>query len=86
MDAVITTAPAPTAGTPRLDLDRIVVARAKAEFDEMPGLRLTPDQAARLWNLNLAQAEFLLTLLVANGVLVRNRSGAYRRRGCTRCE
>jgi hypothetical protein len=36
----------PTSGDRRVDLD--VLRRARAEFDEMPGLHLTEQQAARL--------------------------------------
>lgn len=62
-----------------------VVDRARAEYLEMPGLRLTVGQAARLWNLDLSETEHVLGELAADGLLLRDRSGSYRRRGCPRC-
>jgi hypothetical protein len=59
-----------------------VVRRVREEFLEMPGLRLTPDQATRLWGLDhdvcrqvidsLIQREFLRW--TSAGSLVRNES------------
>ena len=46
----------------------------------MPGLILTTAQACRLWHLDLATADELLTRLVAKGTLARTREGAYRAR------
>jgi hypothetical protein len=43
--------------------------RLRAEFAEMPGMRLTLPQAARLFNLDPAQCEGVLSELVRNGVL-----------------
>ena len=34
-----------------------ILERVRGEFNEMPGLRLTPEQAARLWDLDRAPAE-----------------------------
>ena len=44
--------------------------RVQSEFAEMPGLRLTLCQAARLFCLERAECERLLTALVEEGVLV----------------
>ena len=43
--------------------------RVRAEFHEMPGLRLTARQAARLFSIERAECEGLLRSLVATGVL-----------------
>ena len=56
----------------------------RAEFDEMPGMHLTLEQAARLWRLSRASCEELLDELVAAGFLVRDRSRRYARRGDAR--
>ena len=61
------------------------IGRIEAEFQEMPGLRLTLSQASRLWSLNLGQSERLLSELVHEGFLMRDVRGAYRRRGCPKC-
>jgi hypothetical protein len=63
----------------------VLVRRIQAEYLEMPGLTLTPSQAARLWNLNARQSEVLLAELVDRQFLMRDQHGAYRRRGCPRC-
>jgi hypothetical protein len=57
----------------------------RAEYLEMPGLSLTPRQAARLWGEPVPIIEALLTTFTADGFLVRSPRGAYRRAGCTRC-
>jgi hypothetical protein len=57
----------------------------RAEYLEMPGLSLTPRQAARLWGEPLPVIEALLTTFATDGFLVRSPRGAYRRAGCTRC-
>lgn len=51
--------------------------RARGEFLEMPGLRLTPRQAARLWALDPTTSERLLDGLARTGFLRRNSSGTY---------
>ena len=43
------------------------VARVRAEFMEMPGLRLTPPQAARLMGLDQATCDAVIEALVRNG-------------------
>jgi hypothetical protein len=62
-----------------------LVQRIRAEYMEMPGLALTPRQAARLWGEDVRQVVRLLGALVDDGFLVRNRQGAYRRSDCPRC-
>lgn len=49
--------------------------RVEREFRELPGLRLTPWQAARLWNLEFAECEQLLRSLVVARVLRETRDG-----------
>lgn len=51
--------------------------RIRGEYMEMPGLKLTVPQAARLWHLDQPSIEQLLNVLVADGVLRRTSSGAY---------
>ena len=46
-----------------------VVERIRGEFNEMPGLRLTPEQAARLWGLERAACRAILDHLVASSFL-----------------
>lgn len=54
-----------------------LLPRARGEFLEMPGLRLTPPQAARLWAIDAGTSERLLERLTGAGFLVRNNAGAY---------
>lgn len=51
-----------------------------AEFDEMPGMRLTLAQARRLWNLDQHECEEVLNHLCEAGFLVRDAGGRYVRR------
>lgn len=57
----------------------MAVARAKADFVEMPGLALTLAQAARLWACDAGLCSEVLMALVASGFLVRNRQAAFMR-------
>ncbi len=52
--------------------DRALHARIRAEYDEMPGMRLTVPQAARLFNLDPSRCARVLTTLVAHGALWTN--------------
>lgn len=63
----------------RWGLDDVAVAlqRMRAEFREMPGLKLTPAQATRLWHLDPRRSEELLNTLVVDGLLRRGTDGAY---------
>jgi hypothetical protein len=54
-----------------------VVRRIRGEFLEMPGLRLTPEQARRLWRLDESACEKVLGALVADRFLARTRDGAF---------
>ena len=51
--------------------------RAQAEYHEMPGLKLTAAQAARLWHLDVTDSAALLDSMVERGLLHRTRDGAY---------
>lgn len=53
--------------------------RVRGEYLEMPGLWLTPAQAARLWGVEEEPARVLLEALVATGFLIRMLDGRYRR-------
>ena len=57
-----------------------LVQRLIAEFDEMPGLRLSLPQASRLFGVTEAAASRILTALTKAGTLHRNASNLYMRR------
>lgn len=63
-----------TAGIPQP-----LITRAKSEFNEMPGLKLTSWQAAKLWGLEHSTSERLLAALADSGFLWRTRDGLYLR-------
>ena len=54
-----------------------VVKRVRGEFLEMPGLRLTPEQARRLWRLDELSCDAVLGALVDAKFLARTRDGAF---------
>jgi hypothetical protein len=54
-----------------------VLRRVQGEFLEMPGLRLTGAQARRLWGLDAANCEALLSALVDAKFLFKTRDGAF---------
>ena len=54
-----------------------VVRRVRGEFIEMPGLRLTPEQARRLWRLDELACDAVLGALVDARFLARTRDGAF---------
>jgi hypothetical protein len=53
--------------------------RIGSEYREMPDLKLTAPQAARLWGIDCATAERVLDQLCASRLLSRTADGAYRR-------
>ena len=59
--------------------DDATLYRVYSEFMEMPGLRLTPKQAQRLWGLDEHQCLQLLNHLVEAKFLTRGPQGAYGR-------
>jgi hypothetical protein len=66
-----------TSPSPALD---DVLLRVKAEFLEMPGLKLTTRQAERLWGVDAATCEALIESLTESKFLTRTREGAIVRR------
>jgi hypothetical protein len=54
-----------------------VLQRVRAEFLEMPGLRLTRAQARRLWALDADTCDAVLSTLEGSGFLRRTREGKY---------
>ena len=58
--------------------------RVQGEYIEMPGLRLTPAQAQRLWGLDRAACDALLGALVDAKFLLKTRDGAFMRSDQTR--
>jgi len=54
-----------------------VVGRIRGEYLEMPGLRLTPEQARRLWRLDQTACEAVLGALVDSRFLTRTPDGAF---------
>ena len=54
--------------------------RVQADFNEMPGLMLTYEQAVRLWACHPAMCRAVLEGLVESRFLVRNRRSAFVRR------
>jgi len=56
-----------------------VVRRVRGEFLEMPGLRLTPAQARRLWDLESELCREVIDALVAEAFLRWTASGAVTR-------
>jgi hypothetical protein len=62
----------------RDDSITVLIHRARCEFLEMPGLRLTPAQAARLWSLDRGTSEQILDGLAIAGFLLKNSNGVYR--------
>jgi hypothetical protein len=63
-----------------MELDRIV-HRIREEFREMPGLRLTPAQATRLWGLEGDACRAVIETLVAAHFLRWTNTGAVTRAG-----
>ena len=54
-----------------------VLQRIQGEYVEMPGLRLTPAQAQRLWGLDRATCDELLNALVNRRFLSQTRDGSF---------
>ncbi len=57
-----------------------IVRVIDAEFDEMPGLRLTLSQARRLWHLSDEECELAFDHLCRVGLLTQDLNGHYLRR------
>jgi phage FluMu protein Com len=65
------------AGDAALTLSPALIARIRAEFTEMPGLKLTIQQACRLWNLQETVCRDALGQLASEGFLFHTPSGAF---------
>ena len=59
------------------EASEILLYRIRGEFLESPGMRLTLEQAARLWHMDAATCATALMRLVAERFLTRTRHGAY---------
>jgi len=57
--------------------DERLLTRIRGEFREMPGMRLTEDQAMRLWALDRATCHQALGTLVATHYLVQDDDGQF---------
>jgi hypothetical protein len=58
-------------------IDAELLVRIRGEFLEMPGLRVTIADAARLWQLEPGACRALLTALVEQHSLSVTKDGAY---------
>jgi hypothetical protein len=56
-----------------------LVARIECEYREMPGLQLTESQMQRMWRLDGATCEVVITVLVTQGIVVKTPRNAYAR-------
>ena len=65
-------------------VNRTLLWRVRMEYLEMPGLRLTGEQARRLWNLDRVACDQLLATLVHERFLSKSNDGSYLRRGPAR--
>ena len=61
------------------DIFSIALRRAQAEFLEMPGLKLTVVQAARLWHFDSALCAAVLSRLVEQRFLIETRNHSFAR-------
>jgi hypothetical protein len=59
---------------------RATVLRVRSEFDEMPCLRVTRDQARVLFGLTGSASDWILNRLADEGFLVQTSDGQYVRR------
>jgi hypothetical protein len=57
-----------------------VLARVRSEFDEMPCLRVTSDQARALFGLSRPSSDWILNRLTDEGFLAQTPDGQYVRR------
>ena len=61
----------------RADGELNLLSRVRGEFREMPGMRLSLDQAMRLWALDYDTCRSLLDTLMASKFLVLDGHGRY---------
>ena len=58
-------------------IEESLLERIRGEYDEMPGLSLTPAQAERLWQLDRETCRAALSRLVQRRVLILTPRGRY---------
>jgi hypothetical protein len=58
-------------------VSQILLQTITREYEEQPGLRLTPPQVQRLWGLDGPTCSAVLTTLVDAGVLRRTPDGRF---------
>ena len=58
-------------------MSRELIGRIRGEFTEMPGLKLSLQQACRLWSLSAGACREALDALRAEGFLYQTPSGAF---------
>ena len=63
----------------RTSKEDALLTRARGEYREMPGMRLTIEQAMRLWDLDRKTCQWLLNSLVAAQFLAIDANGRYRK-------
>src|SRR3989304_1126398 len=63
-----------------LSVSQVLMQRSARDYEEQPGLRLTPQQARRLWDLDGATCGAVLTALVDAGGLQPSADGRFGRR------
>ena len=63
----------------RTSAEDALTARVRGEYREMPGMRLTIDQAMRLWMLDRQTCSDVLSSLVAAHFLEQDRNGRFMR-------
>jgi hypothetical protein len=56
-----------------------LLRRVRGEYREMPGMRLTIEQAMRLWNIDRKACAFVLNSLVASQFLEMDAFGRFRK-------
>lgn len=56
-----------------------LLRRVRGEYREMPGMRLTIEQAMRLWDLDYQTCASVLDSLIASHFLAVDGSGRYRK-------
>jgi hypothetical protein len=54
-----------------------LVARIEGEYREMPGMCVTPPQAQRLWGLDSATCEIVLSMLLDRHIVRKTWRGTY---------
>lgn len=59
--------------------DETVATRVRGEFEEMPGLILTEDQAVRLFGIERRLCRDVIEQLIGASYLQKTRSGSVRR-------